>query len=61
MLAGIKEISSFLAAVLAGRTVKIDISPGIDLVNETDQIVFHGSFMSHVEIKLAVHSFLLRT
>ena len=29
----------------------------IGLVNETNQVILHGSFMFHVEIKLAVHGF----
>ena len=57
MPVGIKEIHPFLAAVVTGRAVKIGVGTGIGLVNEADQIIFHGGFVLHVEIKLAVHDF----
>ena len=61
MPVGIKEIHPFLAAVVTGRAVKIGVGTGIGLVNEADQIIFHGGFVLHVEIKLAVHGFKLGT
>ena len=51
------EIHPFLTAVLAGRAVEIGVGAGLGLVNETNQVILHGSFMFHVEIKLAVHGF----
>ena len=53
------KIHLFLAAVLTGRSVEVGVGPRISLVDETDQVILHGSFMFHVEIKLAVHGFEL--
>ena len=61
MPVGVNEIHPFLTAVFAGGTVKVGIGTGIGLVDETDQVILHGSFMFHIEIKLAVHGFELGT
>ena len=61
MPVSVNEVHPFLAAVLAGRAVEIGIGAWIGLVGGTDQIVFHGGFVFHVEIKLAVHGFKLGT
>ena len=61
MPVNVSEIHPFLVAVLAGRAVEIGVGAGIGLANETDQVILHGTFMFHVEIKLAVHGFELGT
>ena len=57
MPVGMNEIYPFLAAVIAGRTVKEIIGSRISLVDQRNEIVFHCSFLSHIESKLSVHSF----
>lgn len=61
MLVCVNEIHSFLASVLTGGTVKVSVGTRIVLVDETNEVILHGSFMFHVEIKLAVHDFELGT
>lgn len=61
MLVSVNEIHPFLAAVLADRAVEIGVGTRINLGDETDQVILHGSFMFHVEIKMAVHGFELGT
>lgn len=57
----IQEIHSFLDPILTGRAVKVGVGSRIGLVNKANQVVFHGGFVFHVEIKLAVHGFKLGT
>ena len=54
VLAG--KIDPLLAAVLTGGTVKPGIGAGKSLIQDADEVVFHGSFMFHIKIELAVHS-----
>lgn len=59
MPVGVDKIHPFLGAVTAGRAVKEVIGSGIDLIQKGNKIVFHGSFLIHIETKLPVHCFEL--
>ena len=61
MPVSVNEVHPFLAAVLAGRAIEIGVGTGIGLVDEANQVILHGGFMLHVEIKLAIHGFELGT
>ena len=57
MPVGMDKIHPFLAAVAAGRTVKEIIGSRISLVKKGNKVVFHGSFLGHIEGGLPVHGF----
>ena len=59
MPVSIKEIHPFLAAVLTGGAVEVGVSSRLGQIDQTDQVIFHGSLMFHVKIELAVHGFKL--
>ena len=59
MPVGIDKVHPFLSAVTAGRTVKEVIGTGIGLIQKGNKIVFHGSFLVHIETELPVHCFEL--
>lgn len=52
---GVDKIHLFLAAVTADGIVKEVIGPGIGLIQEGNEVVFHGSFLVHIETELPVH------
>lgn len=54
MPVGIQEIHPFLASILTGGAVKVGVGSRIGLVNEADQVVFHGGFVFHVKSKTAI-------
>ena len=49
----------FLDTATAGRTVKEVIGTGIGLIQKENKVVFHGSFLVHIETELPVHCFKL--
>ena len=55
----IGEVHPFLAAVGACRAVKEIIGARVGLVKQCNEVVFHGSFLVHIEAKLSVHGFEL--
>ena len=55
MPVGIDKVHPFLGAVTAGRAVKEVIGAGIGLIQKGNKIVFHGSFLVHIETELPVH------
>ena len=59
MPVGIDKVYPFLAAVTAGRTVKEVVGTGIGLIQKANEVVFHGSFLIHIETELTVHCFEL--
>lgn len=59
MPVGVDKIHPFLGAVTAGRTVKEVIGSGIGLIQKGNEVVFHGSFLVHIETELPVHCFEL--
>lgn len=59
MPVGVDKIHSFLGAVTAGRTVKEVIGSGIGLIQKGNEVVFHGSFLVHIETELPIHCFEL--
>ena len=59
MPVGIDKVPPFLAAVTAGRAVKEVIGAGIGLIQKGNEVVFHGSFLAHIETELPVHCFEL--
>ena len=59
MPVGVDKVHPFLGAVTAGRAVKEVIGSGIGLIQKGNEIVFHGSFLIHVETELPVHCFEL--
>lgn len=46
------KIHLFLAAIAACRTVKESIFTRISLVDEGNEVVFHGSLLVHVKTEL---------
>ena len=59
MPVGVDKIHPFLGAVTASRTVKEVIGSGIGLIQKGNEVVFHGSFLVHIETELPVHCFEL--
>lgn len=57
MPVGMDTIHPFLGAIAAGRAVKEIICSRISLVKKGNKIVFHSSFLSHIEAELPVHGF----
>ena len=55
MPVGMDTIHPFLGAIAAGRAVKEIICSRISLVKKGNKIVFHSSFLSHIEAELPVH------
>ena len=53
------QIPPFLAAITADMTVKEVIGSRIGLIQKENEVVFHGSFLTHIETKLPVHCFEL--
>lgn len=59
MPVGVDKVHLFLGAVTAGRAVKEVIGTGIGLIQKGNEIVFHGSFLVHIETEQSVHYFEL--
>ena len=59
MPVGIDKVHLFLGVVTAGRAVKEVIGSGIGLIQKGNEVVFHGSFLVHIETELPVHCFEL--
>ena len=57
MPVGMDEIHPLLAAIAACGTVKEVIGTRIGLVKQGNEVVFHGSFLVHIEAELPVHGF----
>ena len=52
-------IHPFLRAVRSCGAFKIAVGTGIDLINESDEVVLAGSSLPHTEGKLPIHGFEL--
>lgn len=57
MSVGIDKIHPLLAASVASRAGKEIIGSRISLVKKRNQIIFHCSFLIHIESKVSVHGF----
>ena len=57
MPVGMNEIYPFLAAVIAGRTVKEVINARVSLIQQGDEVILVRGFLFHVEAELVIHDF----
>ncbi len=57
MPVGMDEVHPFLAAVVAGRTVKEVVCAWVGLIQQGNEVVLHGGLLCHKEAELTVHGF----